>query len=353
MVVVAALALTVEPPAHAQFGGPAPVRYTEAIQHPIRRAVELTGSVESRRASLVASEVAGVVVELSAREGDVVKKGQPLVRLRQQTTLLRLRAAEGELEEARARLKLAEASRRRAQELFDDEVISVQQLDDAVSEYEARQGRVTQLEADVARLQDQLDRTTVRAPFSGIMVREHTAVGQWIDSGGAVAQLVDIQNLEVGLEVPEQYFSGLTAGGSVVVSFDALDGLEVEGQVRAVIPSADEQARTFPVKVEIANEGGRIGVGMLARTRVPVGEPQPATAVPKDAVVSQGSQRMVFVIDGENKAQIRAVEIGGAAGDWIAVLGGVQPGDRVITRGNERLGPGQEVVGEPIEYERP
>jgi multidrug efflux pump subunit AcrA (membrane-fusion protein) len=335
MVVVAALALTVEPPAHAQFGGPAPVRYTEAIQHPIRRAVELTGSVESRRASLVASEVAGVVVELSAREGDVVKKGQPLVRLRQQTTLLRLRAAEGELEEARARLKLAEASRRRAQELFDDEVISVQQLDDAVSEYEARQGRVTQLEADVARLQDQLDRTTVRAPFSGIMVREHTAVGQWIDSGGAVAQLVDIQNLEVGLE------------------FDALDGLEVEGQVRAVIPSADEQARTFPVKVEIANEGGRIGVGMLARTRVPVGEPQPATAVPKDAVVSQGSQRMVFVIDGENKAQIRAVEIGGAAGDWIAVLGGVQPGDRVITRGNERLGPGQEVVGEPIEYERP
>jgi multidrug efflux pump subunit AcrA (membrane-fusion protein) len=331
MVAVAALALTVAPAAHSQFGGPAPVRYTEAIQHPIRRAVELTGSVESRRASLVASEVAGVVVELSAREGDVVKKGQPLVKLRQQTTLLRLRAAEGELEEARARLKLAEASRRRAQELFDDEVISVQQLDDAVSEYEARQGRVTQLEADVARLQDQLDRTTVRAPFSGIMVREHTAVGQWIDAGGAVA----------------------TAGGSVLVGFDALGGLEVEGQVRAVIPSADEQARTFPLKVEITNEGGRIGVGMLARARVPVGEPQPATAVPKDAVVSQGPQRMVFIIDEENKAQIRPVEVGGAAGDWIAVLGGVQPGDRVITRGNERLAPGQEVVGEAIEYERP
>ena len=347
------LVLTFPGLAMAQFGGPAPVRFTEAIEHQIRGSIELTGSVESRRASTVASEVAGVVVELSAREGETVRVGQPLAKLRQRNILLRFRASEGELEEARARLKLATASRQRAEDLHAEEVLSVQQLDDAMSEFEAWKGRVAQLEADLARLEDDLARTTIRAPFSGVVVAEHTAQGEWLSAGGAVAEMVDVTTVELGLEVPEQYFSGLAVGESVEIVFDALAGAVVEGRVRAVIPSADPRARTFPVKVDIPNDTRAIGVGMLGRAQLSVGQSQPVVAVPKDALVSQGRDQKIFVIDAENKARAVPVQTGGSVGGWIAVTGAVSAGDQVIVRGNERLQPGAEVVGESIEYELP
>lgn len=340
-------------PAGAQFGGPAPVKYAEAIERQVRSGLELSGSVESRRSSLVAAEVEGVVVALAARQGDRVERGQPLVRQRQRPTELRLQAARGELDEARARLRLAEASRSRAEELFADKVISVQQLDDAVSEYEARLGRVAQLEAVVARLEDDLANATVRAPFTGVVAREHTALGEWLSAGDPVVELVDNLTLEVAVEVPEQYFRGLEPGSPVPVRFDALQRFEIEGTLRAVVPRANPQARTFPAKIDIPNPDGLIGVGMLARVSLPVGDPRPAVMVPKDAVVSQGPQRLVFTIDAEDKAQPMPVEVGAAADAWIAVAGGVKAGDRVVVRGNERLRPGQELAPEPLEIEAP
>ncbi len=143
---------------------PAVVRYTAALDDRIRQTIELAGSVEARRSSVVASEIAGLVVAVSAREGERVGRGAPLVKLRRETAALRLAAVRGELKEAEARLELARASRDRAQGLFEEEVISVQQLDDALSEFAARHGRVEQLEAEVARLEDELERTVVRAP---------------------------------------------------------------------------------------------------------------------------------------------------------------------------------------------
>lgn len=332
---------------------PSPVRYTEAHNHSLRRSVVLTGSVESRRASVVASEVEGLVETLAAREGDRVRKGQPLVRLRRTNVALRLQAAQGQLKEAQARRKLAQASLERFRGLFDEQIVSQQQLDDAVSEFEAWQGRVSQLEADVARLEDDLARTTVRAPFSGVVVKEHVAEGEWLSDGGAVVELVDLDDLEVTVEVPESYFDGLEPGGAARLRIDSLGGLEVDGRVRAVVPRANAQARTFPVKIAIANPEGRIAVGMLAAVDLPVGESQAAVVVPKDAIVSQGNERFLFVIAEDNTVRRVTVRTGSSEGAWVAVVGGVQPGDRVVTRGNERLFPGQTVDAQPVAYDLP
>ncbi len=331
----------------------APVGYAEAVNRPVRRSIELTGSVEPRDASLVASEVAGLVVALPAREGDRVRRGQALVRLRDETARLRLQAAQGQLEEARARLKLAEATRQRMQGLFEEKVISRQTLDDAITEVEAGLGRVTQLEAEVARLEDELERTVVRAPFDGVVVREHVAVGEWVGAGEEVAELVDTVHLEVELEVPEAYFAGIGAGATVPVILDALGGREIEGEVAAVVPRADPRARTFPVKVRIENAEGAVGPGMLARVRLPVGEPQASVLVPKDAILTDGNRRSVFVIGDDNQVRPVPVKTGTALGAWIALEGGIQPGDRVVTQGNERLFPGQPVDPKLVEYERP
>ena len=120
------------------------MRYTEAREHSVRRAIQLPGTVESRTVSLVANEVEGLVVEYLAREGDTVGKGQPLARLRTTNLELSRDSVQAQLKEAQARLKLAERNRERAGELFEAKVISRQQYDDAFYEFNAWQGLLRQ-----------------------------------------------------------------------------------------------------------------------------------------------------------------------------------------------------------------
>lgn len=332
--------------------GPAPVGWTEAREHRIRRTVSLSGTVDTRRTSVVASEVEGLVVELAAREGDLVREGAVLVRLRQQDLELRLAARKADLVEAQARLELAERTRDRRQELFESDVISRERLDDAATELAAWQGRVASLEAEIAQVEDDLDRSVVRAPFTGIVVEEHTQVGEWIPVGGPVVELQDVDELEVELDVPERYFAELASGAPAHITFEALPGVEIEGAIGAVIPRADRESRTFPVKVRFRNRGHRAAVGMLAQVAFPVGEPFAAVVVPKDAVVREGRREFVYrVRDGE--VERLEVTSGTGAGQWIEIRGPIEVGDRVVTRGNERLRPGQPIEGKPVAYEPP
>jgi len=349
--ILAAAGLTLATVAVAQQASP--VRFTEVQNHEVRRSIRLPGSVESRTASIVATEVAGYVVAVDVQEGDRVRKGHPLARLRTIWFELQLQAAEGRLKEARARLDLAESKLRRARKLFDDEVISQDELDDAFSENTAWQGRVDQTTAEIAQLNLALDRCTIRAPFGGVVVAKRTDLGQWIEQGGPVFEMVELDSLEVRVEVPERLFAQLRLGAGAEVVIESLSDLLVTGRIDGIIPRADPRARSFPIKVRIPNPDGRIGVGMLAQVSLDAGEIYTAVVVPKDAVVRQGAQEVVFRIDANETVEPVPVSSGQALGEWVVVDGPVAPGDRVVTRGNERLFPGQPVQGEVLEYPLP
>lgn len=352
--VLMALQLGAAVAARAQQMPPAPVRYAEARRHSVRSEVVLPGTVVARTSSVVASEVAGLIVELLAREGDAVRRGQPIAILRRRNLELQLVESKAQLQESQARLELARRSLGRSRELFESGVISQQQLDDAVSESEAWQGQVGQNEAAIARLEDDLARSRIAAPFDGVVVAKHVDVGEWLNVGGAVVELLSLEDLEVVTALPERYFDALRLGAPARVSFEALPAVEVEGEVSAIIPRADPQARTFPVKIRIDNPGGRIGVGMLARLSFAAGAETPAVVVPKDAVVTRpGGGRLVYVIDGDDTVREVVVTTGAGTGEWVAIEGGIGPGDRVVVRGNERLRAGQTVEARREEYELP
>lgn len=340
-------------PALAQQRPPSVVRYTEARAYKLRRTIQLPGTVASRTTSVVASEIGGLVEELQGREGRSVKKGQPLAQLRRTNTALRLKATEGQLREAEARLKLAEKNLERARELLEAQVISRQQHDDAFFEFNAWQGRLDQLRADRDRLQDDLERSTIRAPFDGIVVREFTEVGQWVGVGDEVVEILSLKELEVVVDAPERYFPLLKRGTRTRVTFAALPGVEVLGRITAVIPRANAQARTFPLKIRIPNRGRRIGAGMLAQVAFLAGENYQATIVPKDAIITQGQQQLIYLLNGDNTVMSLPVQTGEGAGAWIAVKGSLRPGQKVITRGNESLQSGQTVQAERLEYTLP
>jgi RND family efflux transporter MFP subunit len=337
----------------AQRPGPTPVRFAQAREHRLQSAVTIPGTVRSPTTSLVASEVAGLVASLGAREGDRVAKGAPLAQLRQRPLELRLAVARAELKEAQARRELAEQSLERARDLRQEAVLSQQELDDASAEFTAWGGRVERVEAQIDELQEDLERSVIRAPFPGVVTEEHTEAGEWLSIGEPVVELTGLDRLEVVANVPERYFGGLEVGAAAEVRLQAQPGQAFDGTIKAIVPAADPDTRTFPVRISFDNSGGRVGVGMLAEVKLPVGSSVSMTIVPKDAVLREGGRAQVYVIGAEETVEARPVRTGEGVGDWIAILEGVRPGERVVTRGNERLRPGQQVAATPIEESAP
>jgi len=329
------------------------VHFTEARAYDLRSTLRLSGSVEAPRSSIVATEVQGVVEELLVHEGDRVDAGSPLVQLRREPLELALRAKRGELAEAKARRDEARQKLERYRELFAANVTSQEEVDAAAFDHQAWQGRLDQLQAEVARLERDLEQTTVRAPFAGFVYREHTQVGQWLAVGDPVVELVSLDRLRVRIEVPSSHFGKLRPGSPATVAIEGNGHPPVTGRIQAVVPRANLQARTFPVLVALPASARGIGVGMLADVELPLGQPAPAVIVPKDALILDRGDAFVYLLRDDDTVARVAVKAGAGAGDWIAVEGEVAVGDRVVIRGNERLEPGQRVRAEPREYPLP
>ncbi len=331
-----------------------PVRFTKVQDRQIQAKVSLPGTVEPVTSSLVASEAPGKVVEYLAKEGAIVQKGEVLARLNTTTLEYELKALEAEHREAKARLGLAQSNLNRTRNLFKSKIVSEQQLDNSLAEFNAWKGRFEKLGADIDRLKTNIEKATIRSPLNGHVVSEQTEVGEWVSEGGPVAEIVTLDPLKVNVDVPERYYRSLRIGSQAQIDFKSLPNIKIQGRITAIIPQADVDARTYPVKVRIRNRRARIGVGMLATVSFPAGDTHTVNLVPKDAVTTRGSQKFIYRINGAGIAEEISVETGMGIGEWIEVQGlDIRSGQHIITRGNERIVSGQPVQAQLLEYALP
>lgn len=391
----------------AQPPGATAVIVSPVVEREITAGQTFVGTVMPLKKAIVGSAVDGRVVEFPLDEGDRVEEGQTLAQLLTDTIKLEVETAEAELQlrqqqlaelengtrpeeidqskarmlAAEARMKYAEARRKRAENLFrDGRALSEEERDEMISlAVEAEQAyleakavhqlavegprkeqiaqaraQVAMMQATVDRLKDQLAKHTVIARFSGYVTAEHTEVGQWVASGDPVAEIAALDEVEITAYVVEQFVPNIRAGMQVSIAVPALAGRSFAGVVSAVVPQADVQARTFPVKVRVKNEviegEPLLKSGMYARVMLPTGIKQVANLVPKDALVLGGPQPSVYVVDlsapnaQQGNARPVPVQLGISDGSWIHVIGAVAPGQMVVVQGNERLRPGQDVL---------
>jgi len=393
--------------AQGQPGQPAKlVAVAPVVQREVASGQTFVGTVMPLRRAIVGSAVDGRVIEFPLNEGDRIDAGQTLAQLLTETIQLELEAAQAdlelrkqqlaelengtrpeEIEQAKARMtaahargQYARARRVRAESLYNqrqamseeerDEMIALaveaeQAYLDAKAAYQLavqgpRKEQIAQARAQVAvqqatvnQLKDQLTKHTIVARFPGYVTAEHTEVGQWVKQGDPVAEVAALDEVEVYAQVVEQYVPYVRNGAAVSVQIPSIPGPPLAGVVTAIVPQADVQARTFPVKVRVKNEitehGPLLKAGMYARVMLPTGARQTAMLVFKDALVLGGPQPVVFVVDGSSAAggqgKVRSVpvQIGVAEGSMIQVSGTLQPGQLIVVQGNERLRPGDDV----------
>jgi len=392
-------------------GGPPPPPAAKVFVEEVRvdtlnEPKTFVGTVRPLRKSLVGSAAAGRVEDYLINDGDFVQKGQPIAKLRTGIIQAEVDAAQAELrvrqaalaelensfqdeiEQGRAKLKLAEANRdyRRAKrdrslalgksvskEVLDEDMALAAQAEASVIEAQAAlrlleggpreqrteqaRARVQVQDAEVARLTEQLNRHTMHSPFDGYVTAEHAEVGQWLMQGDPVAEIVELAQVDVEINVLEDYVGKLDPSVLGTIEIAAARREPFEGTIAIINPQADARARTFPVKVRVDNtideKGPLIKAGMFARVTLPVGQPAQAPLVPKDAVVLGGATPVVYIVDQKDgKAIVRPVPVtlGISRGLWITVSGAdVKPGDLVVVEGNERLRPMQEVRPERVE----
>lgn len=327
----------------AQKGPPAtPVKVAQVSKVEIAPQVQLIGTAEPTLTSVVASDIEGLVMEFNAGEGDFVKKGAVIARLQDSLLQINLKGAKANKADTEAQLRRARSDLKRSVDLLASETIADKQYTDDLAEVQSLEARVRRLEAEIEHIRDSIAKKTIRAPFSGFVVKEHTQIGQWVDKGGPIVTLADLSSVEVVVDVPERYIPLLVLGGSTRVQLDALNPENFTGKISAIIPVGDSASRSFPVTVAVENPNNRIKGGMLCRVGLAIGKPNSVLAVPKDAVVNVGQQYLLYVVS-DGVAQPLPVELGDAADSMIQVKGPIEAGMQVVTRGNERLRPGQPV----------
>ncbi len=305
--------------------------------------IALVGTTGSVAMSTVASEMSGIVEEFPAKEGDYVKKGDLLARLRATSLEHRLKGSLAARDKIRAGLALAEKELERIKRLKISDSVAEKKYDDTVYQRNAFDLDLRRSDAEIARLQYERTQKRVVAPFSGFITKEHTQVGEWVHVGGAVVTLTDLGRICITVDVPERYSVMLSRNSDVTVGIKSVSGDLYPGQIYAIVPQGDTKSRTFPVKVRVDNPDFSIKGGMEAMTTFDLAGKREALLAPKDAVVSAGNSKTVFTVK-DGKAVAVDVEILGYYGGDVAVRGDLKPGDEVVIRGNERLRTGFPVV---------
>jgi RND family efflux transporter MFP subunit len=188
-----------------------------------------------------------------------------------------------------------------------------------------------------------LNKAETRAPLSGVISRRYVEVGQWIDKGAPVADLLQLDPLYVEVNVPEDVIARIRKGDLARVEFDALDRKTFSGTVEQIVPQADAASRTFRVRVLLPNPDLAIWPGFFARASLTSRQDGETFLVPKDAIVTRETNyHVVAVRDG--KAVVVPVTLGRSELNQVSVSGPLVESDLVVTRGNETLQGGEMLI---------
>lgn len=317
-----------EAPADPAEAKTALVRTEMPEQRDVVDVVTLSADLEPLRRAVLAAEVPGTVERMTVDRGDRVSAGQVLA-------TIDTRSLEQQVAEAQAVARQAEAQHQRAEALFERRSITKQQMLDAITNRDVARARLSSTKLD-------LEKSRLRAPWSGRVAQTRVEVGDYVVPGQAVVEIVQADRLKVVAPAPASDVPFLEVGRPVTIRVDAVPGEVYQGEVVRLGAELDPGARTLRVEAEIDNPDGRLRPGMLARMEIPRRTLEDALLVPLESLVDLGEERALFVVE-DGVARRRIVELGPVLDDRVVVLSGLAPGEPVVVEGEQRVAEGQPV----------
>jgi RND family efflux transporter MFP subunit len=343
LAVILAAALVAAMPARAQDAVPVvAVLPTPSDNAPPLR---LSGTVTSARFAALSPRVDGLVIKADADEGHVAKRGEALVTL--DATLAKIEAGSARARLAEARALLEDTRRLQAEAERLGQNIPKSTLETRSALVRINTAVVARLEAELALQLEIIERHVVLAPFDGVVVDKLTEVGEWADSGRPVLEFLATDNLRLDVQAPQSYYPIISRAKAAMIRLDAFPDDLFTGQVTAIVPASDPDARTFLVRLLLDNPSNEVISGMSAEASFSVSDGSAVLEIPRDAVkrYPDGSTS-VWVVekDGDaSRAHERQVKLVRSFGEMVKVVSGLDGALPVVVRGNEGLDDGDAV----------
>ncbi len=323
--------------------------------------VRYSANVQPYTSVNVEFKVAGYVTEIlqvrgadgrvrNVQDGDVVKKGAVLARLRQTEFIDRVNQAKARLAESGAELEKAKQDFERASALFSTQSLTKPDYDGAKARNDAALAKQDGATATLQQAELEQRDSFLRAPADGVLLKRAIEVGSLVGPGTLGFVLADTSAVKVVFGVPDLMVASIKPGAPLSITTEALPEAEIPGRITRISPAADKQTRLFEVELTVPNPHNRLKVGMIAALSVPAAKaPEELLVVPLTSVIRPKKAPEaygVYVIDesgGKQLARLRMVRVGEVYGNQIAVTEGIRPGEQVISSGAMLLTDGDAV----------
>ncbi|SHI85271.1 efflux RND transporter periplasmic adaptor subunit [Aquimarina spongiae] len=297
--------------------------------------LELQGNVETKQNIVLYPEMGGVLTKIYVKEGQKVSKGQLLARIDDG-------GLSQQLSQAEVRAQLAKTTFDRQKRLWEQKIGSEIQYLEAKTNFEAQENAVNQIKRQLAK-------TTVNAPFSGVIDDVITEQGSVVSPGqNQIIRIVNLNDMYIETEVPERYIPSVTVGKSVEVYFPVL-GQTITTKIRQVGNYINPNNRSFMVEVGIPSKGGTVKPNLTAKVKINDYTNEKAILLPQ-SILSENAEgdQYTYVTsdkDAQNIAEAKRVIVktGKTQGDFIEILEGVANGDAIISEGARSVKDGQKV----------
>ena len=302
--------------------------------------VAVPGTIYSRNDVQITAGVPGQI-QMVKEPGTFLDKGDTVAQIDNRTLLLQRAEQEALLQRAQINVRRLENQLRRQIELGGSNLVSEFELEETQANRDLAISDENITKVRIRQIDDQIQRADIRAPFSGVVISRSHRAGEDVSRGEVLAQMTDIQNMEVRAFVPLKHLPRTVVGDPIDI-FAAK--LRFEGQIRALVPTGDIRSQTFEALIDLPQiASADWTVGQLVSVAIPIRAREVSLTVPRDALVLRSDGEYVFRINAENKAERIRVEIGDSSGSLVAVSGELMAGDRVAIRGAENLTEGADV----------
>ncbi|WP_421950716.1 efflux RND transporter periplasmic adaptor subunit [Pelagibacterium sp.] len=308
-------------------------------------AIAFTGSVQPGRTADISAQVAGIANQVHVQAGDTVSEGDVLVEIDATDLNLQLRQQQSTLSSTEIQLNAARQTLERVRSLAERGSTPQATLDSAIADVDGLEASLASLQSQVEQVQTNIERTTIRAPFSGTVSNRMVEPGQVVSQGAAIVSLVDLSRLTIDAMVPLAQSAAIAVGQTASVEVQGLDGLVFEAAVERINPVAEEGTRSVVVHLGLDNVDARLRGGMFATGRIVTEVSGDTIAVPRDAVLDGDGERYVLaVVDGEIIRRVVSVEKVWDRLGLVEIADGVAAGDVIVALPLSGLEAGQSVV---------
>ena len=308
----------------------------------IGAAVLISGNLDPADIVIVKAQVPGTVTGVRVDRGSPISRGQTLAVIEAEGIRSQAAGAAAQVAAARAQLSIAQQRLEASKKLFEAGAISSIDYKTAQANVDAAEAQVASAQANAAGASESAARATISAPISGVISDRKVSGGEAVSPGNDLFTIVDASQLELAGQVGVTDAARIRVGQPVTFTLDGYPNQVFNGRVERVDPTADPTTRQVGVYVRMPNQGRRIVGGQYARGRIATGGTTTATVIPEAAIVSrQGDSATVYAVIG-NRVSRRAVSVGARddATGLVAILTGLNPGDRVLLNPSSDIGDG-------------